>query len=40
MGKDHFSDLAEEVTKYSNYATLVKVDPHVMGRSVHIAFYL
>lgn len=36
--KDHFRDLAEEVTKYSNYATLVKVDPHVMGRSVHVHF--
>lgn len=36
--KDHFRDLAEEVTKYSNYATLVQIDPHVMGRSVHVQF--
>jgi NADP-dependent 3-hydroxy-3-methylglutaryl-CoA reductase len=36
--KDHYRDLADEVNKYSNYATLEEVTPHVMGRSVHVHF--
>lgn len=36
--KDHFRELSDEVGKYSNYASLVEVQPYVLGRAVHVHF--
>ncbi len=34
----HYTELAAEVRKYSNYANLVELQPQVMGRNVHLHF--
>lgn len=36
--QDHYKVLAEEIKKYSNYASLVEVQAQVMGRNVHVHF--
>ncbi len=36
--QDHYSELASEVRKYSNFAQLVEVQAQVMGRNVHVHF--
>ncbi|MCJ8169131.1 phosphotransferase [Atopomonas sediminilitoris] len=36
--QDHYSELAAEVRKYSNFAQLVEVQAQVMGRNVHVHF--
>lgn len=36
--KDNYRNLAEEVGKYSNYASLEEVQPYVLGRVVHVHF--
>lgn len=36
--KDHYSEIAEQTRKYSNYANLVEVNTELMGRTVHVQF--
>ncbi len=36
--KDNYRNLADEVQKYSNYASLEEVQPYVLGRAVHVHF--
>ncbi len=36
--EDHFSEIAEQTRKYSNFAKLVELQTHVLGKSVHVYF--
>lgn len=36
--KDHYSEIAAQTRKYSNYANLVEVNTELMGRTVHVQF--
>jgi hydroxymethylglutaryl-CoA reductase (NADPH) len=36
--KDHYTEIAEQTRKYSNYANLVEVNIELMGRTVHVQF--
>ena len=36
--EDHFDEIAEQTKKYSNFAKLMEIQSHVMGKSVHVCF--
>ena len=36
--KDHQAEIAEQTRRYSNYANLVELQTHVLGRAVHVHF--
>ncbi|MGR6871389.1 phosphotransferase [Pseudomonas sp. HK3] len=36
--KDHYSEIAEQTRKYSNYADLVEIKSELMGRTLHMEF--
>ena len=36
--KDHFKEIYDQTKKYSNYAELIELETHVLGRSVHVRF--
>lgn len=35
---DHFNEISDQTKKYSNYAELLEIDSHVLGRTVHVRF--
>lgn len=36
--KDHFNEISNQTKKYSNYADLLEIETHVLGRTVHVRF--
>ncbi len=36
--KDHFKEIAAETRKYSNYADLVELETHIIGKAVNVQF--